>query len=253
MAALVVDTGTTTGTCFTLYSPSGSCYDTSNNVTTGSYIPSNLSNVFSRYIGEANNSYTRYRMAAHLNYLLQQNQGTATNYDSSTYIDNCFFNESNATGNIIFRDSTVVTSGGFVYAFVTAEELKKEQFRKKIQNQLILVPKGKADPVINPERNEALAIETLREMITEEEFKRFIARGFITVQGRSGKTYQIFRNNWHTKVWVGGKLVEEICVRISGKVKAPATDNLIAFKAMIEADEEEFRKIGNVYKFNRAA
>lgn len=247
--AAVIDTSNTTTTRFSLYSTTGSYYDisSSNAPTASSYIPSSVYNVISRYIGEPNNTATRYNIVNDLNDQLYVS-GTATNDIDFGGTNSSYFN-----GSIELRGNTIVSSSGFMNAFASQEEAKREGFRLKIRNQLIFVPKGKADPVSNIKSNEAVAIETLREMISEEEFKRFIARGFITVQGRSGKTYQIFRNNWHTKVWVGGKLVEEICVRISGSVKAPATDNLIAFKAMIEADEEEFRKIGNVYKLNRAA
>ena len=77
--------------------------------------------------------------------------------------------------------------------------------------------------------------------------------GFVLIEGKSGKTYQIFRNAYHTKVWKGGKLIEEVCVRIKSNLKVPPTDNVIAFRTMIRIDEEEFRKIGNVYKMIKAA
>jgi hypothetical protein len=88
-------------------------------------------------------------------------------------------------------------------------------------------------------------------MITELEFRKYINYGFLSVRGRSGRVYQIFRNQSHTKVWKGDKLVEEVCVRIRESV--PPTDNVIAFKAIVEADEEEFHKIGNVYKMEKVA
>lgn len=94
---------------------------------------------------------------------------------------------------------------------------------------------------------ELKAIETLREIISESEFRKFIAYGFITVIAASGRKYQILRNQNHIKVWKAGKLEEEICIRIADD-KVPKTDKLIAFKTMIEANEDEFRKLGNVYK-----
>lgn len=114
-----------------------------------------------------------------------------------------------------------------------------------------IVIKTRGHPVnfhsIGPEQT---ALETLRELVTEKEFFKYLKYGFIIVEGRSGKQYQISRLNSHTKVWVRGKLVEEICVRIKGNV--PPTDNVIAFKTMIEIDESEFRKVGNVYKLKVA-
>jgi hypothetical protein len=89
-------------------------------------------------------------------------------------------------------------------------------------------------------------------VISEEEFRRYIRYGFILVRGASGDIYQVFRNRSHTRVWRGGKVVEEVCVRIRDR-KIPATDNVVAFKTAIEADEGAFKKMGNVYKMARAA
>jgi len=99
---------------------------------------------------------------------------------------------------------------------------------------------------------EKTAIDTLREMITELEFRKYIKYGFILVKGKSGRVYQIFRNKYHTKVYENGVLVEEICVRIKDK-EIPPTDNVIAFKIMVEADEAYFHQIGNVYNMKKAA
>jgi len=99
---------------------------------------------------------------------------------------------------------------------------------------------------------EQTALEMLREMITEKEFFKYLKYGFLIVEGKSGKQYQVFRLNAHTKVWMRGKLVEEICVRINNKADVPPTDNVIAFKVMIESNEDEFRRIGNVYRMKVA-
>jgi len=99
---------------------------------------------------------------------------------------------------------------------------------------------------MSPEESKAL--DTLREMISEADFRRYLVYGFILVKGQSGKVYQIFRVQHHTKVWEKGKKVEEVCAYIKDH-KIPPTDKLIAFKTMIETDEELFRKAGNLYKF----
>ena len=105
-------------------------------------------------------------------------------------------------------------------------------------------------PLTVSTEEERVAMEALRESLTENEWRRYLTRGFILVRGSSGKRYQIFRDKWHTKVWDKGKVVSEICARISGAV--PPTDNVIAFKAMIEADEGQFERIGNVYRMEAA-
>ncbi len=84
-------------------------------------------------------------------------------------------------------------------------------------------------------------------MITEIEFRKYMKHGFLLVKGLSGRVYQIFRDKDHTKVWENGKVVEEVCVRIRN-LSVPPTDNVIAFRTMILCSENDFKKLGNVYK-----
>lgn len=130
---------------------------------------------------------------------------------------------------------------------------EKEVKRQRIKSNLLVLTKSRGGVINNIPENEQVAIESLREEITEAEFRKYMKYGFVLVEGRSGKTYQIFRNAHHTKVWKGGKLVEEICVRIKNDLKVPPTDNVIAFRTMILCDENEFKKLGNVYNMTKAA
>lgn len=132
----------------------------------------------------------------------------------------------------------------------------KEALRFRIRSNLNISRLGREALGVpkNIPENEIVAIETLREMITEAELRKYLKFGFVLVPGKSGKTYQVFRNRSHTKVWHNGEVIEEVCVRIDrGAVKVPETDNVIAFKQMIETDEEEFRKSGNIYRFKQRA
>jgi hypothetical protein len=95
---------------------------------------------------------------------------------------------------------------------------------------------------------EQVALDTLREMINEEEYRRYLRYGFVTIRGGSGDLYQVFRNRAHTVVWRNGEIIEEVCVRINHMVAVPPTDNVIAFLTMISADEEEFKNMGNRYR-----
>ncbi len=128
----------------------------------------------------------------------------------------------------------------------------KEIFKRMLKRNLKIITRRRGEIIHNIPENERVAIETLREMITETAYRKFTKYGFILVKGNSGRFYQIFRNMSHTKVWQNGKIVEEICVRIANR-NIPPTDNLIAFKTMIETDENEFRNIGNVYNMTRVA
>jgi hypothetical protein len=120
------------------------------------------------------------------------------------------------------------------------------------KSDLSIIVKSRTDLCYKAEKNEFVAVESLREIISETEFRKYVKYGFILVKGKSGDTYQVFRNKSHTKIWRNGNVVEEICVRLKD-VNIPKTDNVIAFKTMIETNEDEFKKLGNVYKMRKAA
>jgi len=128
------------------------------------------------------------------------------------------------------------------------EYLRLDPIRRKLRNNILIRSKTRADyqnlSGITP--GESIALDTLREMISESDFRKYLSYGFLTVETTSGKTYQIFRSRNHIKVWENGQLVEEICVRIADH-RVPLTDNVIAFKIALEIDEDGFRNLGNVY------
>jgi len=123
--------------------------------------------------------------------------------------------------------------------------------RQKLKNNLIIIVKSRACPLNNVPNNEWVAMQTLREMITETDFRKYLKYGFILVKGSSGKVYQIFQSKSHIKVYSKGVLIEEICVRIKDS-KIPNTDSVIAFKTILEANEESLTALGNRYQ-KRAA
>ncbi len=132
------------------------------------------------------------------------------------------------------------------------KEIKRQQIKDNFRRNLAINIRSRANPISNIPENEQIAIETLREEITEAEFRKYIKYGFVLVKGQSGKIYQVYRNRSHTRVWKAGKIIEEVCVRIKDS-NIPPTDNVIAFLNMIQIDEEEFRKMGNIYNMSRAA
>lgn len=148
-----------------------------------------------------------------------------------------------STGSVVFSNNAIFTR--------TVKDVVRQKVRQNLTVQV--KSRAEAEALKNVSQSELIAIETLREMISEEAFRKYIKYGFILVKGQDGKVYQIYRSRAHTRVWQGGKIIEEICVRIKSDVAAPPTDNVIAFKTMIEADEQEFRKMGNVYKMRTAA
>jgi len=120
---------------------------------------------------------------------------------------------------------------------------------------LTIVVKSHCKPFRAESRAEQVALETLREAVTEEEFRGYLRTGFLCVRGASGDIYQIPRgiNGYgHVKVWRNGVMVEEVCSVIRDR-SVPPTDRVLAFKAIIEADEQEFRSIGNVFNMAHLA
>lgn len=130
---------------------------------------------------------------------------------------------------------------------------KKGIFKDKLRSNLAIVVKSRVETPQAVSPAEQIAMETLREFISETEFRKYLRYGFVLVKGKSGDTFQIFRNRSHTKVWRNGQVVEEVCVRIQQGENVPPTDNVIAFRSIIQSDEEAFRKLGNVYKMKKAA
>lgn len=142
-----------------------------------------------------------------------------------------------------------------VNAALTEEEFKRHEKVQKMRSNLSIQVKLRGSaPRLSPllPKNEQNAIETLRESITETEFRKYLKYGFVLIEGKDGRTYQVFRNRSHTKVWKGGHVIEEICVYIKNS-NIPPTDSVIAFRTMIQASEEDFRKMGNVYPMVKAA
>lgn len=130
----------------------------------------------------------------------------------------------------------------------------RERLKARLRsNMVVSVQRRGAGVDQNIPENERIAIDTLREMVTEEQFRKYVRYGFVLVQGASGDVYQVFRNRSHTRVWRGGKVVEEICIHVQNGEKVPPTDEVIAFKTMIETDEAEFKKMANVYPMKVAA
>lgn len=137
------------------------------------------------------------------------------------------------------------------YEAACPKVLRTQTLKARLKSNLAICIKSRAGSFDDSKQQERVAKQTLREIVTEVEFRKYLKYGFVLVKSDSGAVYQVFRNNAHTKVWKGGRLIEEICVRLQGDV--PSTDNVIAFKTMIETDEYAFRKLGNVYPMKKAA
>jgi hypothetical protein len=211
-----------------------------NSYTTGTYEPSRITNyVPDDYILGGTNS---------VNSVISNNIYT----NSATYSTELSSYGTYSIKDIIWypmQTIQVYSGSDSIWVNDPAGLSKKDQLRVKLRDNLVpsIKSRNKLLEKVLP-NNELVALETLREELSETEYRKYLKHGFVLVKGKSGDIYQVFRNKSHTKVWRGGKLIEEICVRIKDK-SIPETDNVIAFKTMIEVDENEFKELGNRYKF----
>lgn len=89
------------------------------------------------------------------------------------------------------------------------------------------------------DHRELRARETLRRVIGDQKFKKFIRDGFVSVKAKSGLVYQIFPGHYMTNVYRDGERVEKLCVVLNGDF--PPTDSLIMRYLLILNDEHDFR------------
>lgn len=218
-----------------IYSNSGTSYPLWSNCTgSGNYTYHNTDTGTSNY---TYNGLDLLDLRESLNQYSYQDQYRTQYLQEPISDDNCTITASSS-----YITGLYSTAGEVIWAGIR----KKSEIIRNLRKNLKPTFSQRGRVIKSKEENEQTAIETLREMITEKDFRKYIKYGFLLVRGESGAIYQIFRDNWHTKVWKSGKMVEEICVRLKRGV--PPTDNIIAFKTLIESSEEDFKKLGNVYK-----
>lgn len=90
---------------------------------------------------------------------------------------------------------------------------------------------------------EIRARQTLRRLIGEVAFQKYMVRGFVTFRGPSGKTYQLFPGHNRICVWDNGNRIEELCVVLTGDF--PPTDALIMRFLLVQESEERIKSLSN--------
>lgn len=133
----------------------------------------------------------------------------------------------------------------------------RDQFRNRIRRQLapnVITSRSADFWKQHHKESEQRARELLQSLITPEEYRKYLRKGFITVQGPSGMVYQIFGGHKMMKCFVkdkSGKLIwhEDICIVFSGPYHSlPYTDWVIMRKMMVENDEFGMRKTANIFR-----
>lgn len=92
---------------------------------------------------------------------------------------------------------------------------------------------------------EARARQTMRRVLGDEGYQRFLCRGFVSVRAKSGRVYQIFPGHEFTRVYENGRMIERLCVVFKGSQDFPATDSLIMRYLLVLNDEDRFWALAN--------
>lgn len=126
---------------------------------------------------------------------------------------------------------------------------KEEQIKQRIKNAI----KRRLSPEERRTREflaalrtpqEQKARDTLRDMISEADWRRYVTNAFLMVRGPSNKWYQIFANGSRPNVYERGQKVATLCIHTSSE--CPPSDHVINLKLLIELDEAALWKGSNV-------
>jgi len=117
--------------------------------------------------------------------------------------------------------------------------------KQTIRNNLLIKVIGRSQPNIKWSPGEERARNTLRDTLTEKDWRRYVTSGFIMVRGDSGYWYQIFSSRENIRVYKDGDLTHNICIHSDDT--CPPTDHVLNMKVLIEMDELSVWEGGNVY------
>jgi len=111
-----------------------------------------------------------------------------------------------------------------------------------LKNNLLIKVNHRQRYVAMVSPQEIRARNVLRDMITEQDWRRYVTNGFIMVKG-SHYWYQVFAQGSMQVYWKGKK-IKSICIHTVKE--CPPTDHVINMKTLIEIDEEAIWRNGNV-------
>lgn len=131
--------------------------------------------------------------------------------------------------------------------YIADKAIRDIQYKTKQAINANLTPRESRRVAALPEHlseAECKALKTLRDLITERAYRRYLTNGFIMVKGKEN-FYQVFRDSRHTKVYRDNRCIKEICINTTKD--CPPTDHVINLKLLIEFDENEIWNGGNTY------
>jgi hypothetical protein len=148
--------------------------------------------------------------------------------------------------NITYNGNTYTHAGYGTYYL--QQETPAVQLKQIIQNNLSPEQRRRQrylDLVKTPE--ELKARETLRDMILEQDWRRYVTNGFLMVKGPSGNFYQVFADQSRTQIYREGKKIGSLCIHTDRE--CPPTDHVINLKLLIEYDEPALWRASNTTQY----
>lgn len=124
-------------------------------------------------------------------------------------------------------------------------ETKADKLKRRIRQQLGADKRKRAHLHNFVTPPELKARDTLRDMLSEADWRRYVTNGFIMVRGDSGKWYQVFarHNEERIRVYENNRHTATLCIHSSEE--CPLTDHVIAMKIQIEVDEDSLWREAN--------
>jgi len=132
-----------------------------------------------------------------------------------------------------------------IYNEATLKQVMQSIIKKNIS--VSIMPSRQEILTIQGSIAEMKARESLRDMLSEKEWRKYLTNGFVMVLGNSGKWYQVFNKQKHLRVYEKGKFIKELCIHTDAS-ECPPTDHVLNMKIMIECDEQAVWDNSNLYE-----
>jgi hypothetical protein len=126
--------------------------------------------------------------------------------------------------------------------YYSTEHIERQMKKQRLKNNLLIKVNHRQRPLTSKSPAEEKARNTLRDMLTEADWRRYITNGFVMVKGLH-YWYQIFRGSG-VNVYHEGKKINNICIHTDDA--CPPTDHVINMISLIEYDEAAVWRFGNV-------
>jgi hypothetical protein len=162
-----------------------------------------------------------------------------TDTGTTIYLDNpnpTVWVNSAAAGSTYTITNGTISGNVISWAPLSKEEQVKQAVKQMVRKRL--TPEERRhrqylEAMKTPQEQKAR--DSLRDILSENDWRRYVTNGFVMVRGPSGKFYQVFANRSHTQVFEKGKNVASLCIH--SDASCPPTDHVINMKLLIEMDE----------------